>query len=197
MPTDIALVLAVLTFSPRVSSAIRIFLLTLAVADDLFSIVVLGILFGGELSIDKIAFSLGAVALGLIFPGKPIALFQKLSANVIVPLYIFLNFGFVLSISDFTSTPSLSLALSRVIGKALGITLFLYIAIKLGVAVKSAELSYPTIVGGALLAGNGLTVALFMAELASPNIALMKAGLLIAIVVSSIVGTIVLRKSST
>ena len=196
MPTDIALVLAVLAFTPKASPALRIFLLTLAVADDLFSIVVLGLLFGGELSIDKIAYSLGAVALGLAIPRKPSQILQDFSSLLIVPLYIFLNFGFVLTLSDFTSTPSISLAIARVVGKVLGITVFLYIATKLRIAIKSEKLSYKDISAGALLAGNGLTVALFMAELASDQIELMKSGLLMAIILSSLVGTIFLRRIS-
>ena len=55
MPTDIALALGVLSLlGKRVNVNIRLFLLTLAIADDLFSLIVLGIFYGDDYGNNKV-----------------------------------------------------------------------------------------------------------------------------------------------
>jgi NhaA family Na+:H+ antiporter len=69
MPTDIALALGVLSLlGKRVQPQVRLFLLTLAIADDLFSLVVLGIFYGNDLHPEKALSTLGAAALGVALP---------------------------------------------------------------------------------------------------------------------------------
>ena len=71
------------------------------------------------------------------------------------------------------------MALSRTIGKSVGIALFAYIAIKLG---AKTNLTLREIASGGALAGMGLTVALYLAD--SDQV---KIGLLIAIILSALV----------
>ena len=65
MPTDLALALGVFALLGKgANPAARIFLLTLAVADDLFSLIVLAIFYGDKLDIAHSASTLGAAAIG-------------------------------------------------------------------------------------------------------------------------------------
>ena len=69
MPTDIALALGVLSLlGKRVQPEVRLFLLTLAIADDLFSLVVLGIYYGNALHPEKAIATLGAAAYSRYLP---------------------------------------------------------------------------------------------------------------------------------
>ena len=68
MPTDIALAIGVLALlGKRVQPQVRIFLLTLAIADDLFSLVVLGVFYGDDLHPEKALATLGAAV--IVIPG--------------------------------------------------------------------------------------------------------------------------------
>ena len=67
MPTDIALVmLVVLALGKRASVSLKTFLLALAVADDLLSIIVLGVKYTGALKATEVLASIGAVLLGAL-----------------------------------------------------------------------------------------------------------------------------------
>jgi NhaA family Na+:H+ antiporter len=69
MPTDVALAIGALSLlGKRVNPAVRLFLLTLAVADDFFSLVVIGIFFRNDLHLASAIYTLGAAAIGFILP---------------------------------------------------------------------------------------------------------------------------------
>jgi len=73
MPTDIALALGVLSLlGRRVNVNVRLFLLTLAIADDLFSLIVLGAFYGDDLHPAKALSTLGAAAIGFYSLCAPI-----------------------------------------------------------------------------------------------------------------------------
>jgi len=101
MPTDIALALGALALlGSRIDSSLKIFLLTLAIADDLFSIIILGIFYSSGISAIKIASTIGAVLLALAIPsGKKITTTKLInwlhpySAFVIIPLFALANIG--------------------------------------------------------------------------------------------------------
>jgi NhaA family Na+:H+ antiporter len=87
-----------------------------------------------------------------------------------------------------------------VLGKLIGITLFSWLAVQIGIARKPESLSFKEIAGAGALAGMGLTVSLFLAELAvsDPVVAAqIKLGLIVAALVSAILGLAILRKFST
>lgn len=211
MPTDIALALGALALlGSRIDTSLKIFLLTLAIADDLFSIIVLGFFYSSSLSFVKIASTIGAVVLAFLIPtgdskrlDRLIEFIHPWSAFLIVPLFALVNIGVVIDFSTLsttlTSPIALALIIGRPIGKLIGITLFAWLAIKLKIAHIPASLSFKEIAGAGALAGMGLTVSLFIAELALDNPASLdqvRVGLIIGAIISALLGISILKKFS-
>lgn len=211
MPTDIALALGALALlGSRIDSSLKIFLLTLAIADDLFSILILGFFYSSGISAIKIATTIGAVLLALALPSGKVITTTKLiqwihpySAFLIIPLFALANIGVRIDFSTLGQTLSSPMAsgliLGRVVGKIVGITLFAWLAIQLKIASKPLSLSFKEIAGAGALAGMGLTVSLFIAELAltsATDLAEVKVGLIFAALISAILGIFILRKFS-
>ena len=211
MPTDIALAIGALALlGSRIDTSLKIFLLTLAIADDLFSIVVLGVFYTSGLSPIKIFSTVGVVAIALLMPEikqlptkRMIEILHPWTAFLIIPLFALTNIGIEINWSSVAQTLSGPVAggiiLGRVVGKFVGITLFAWIAVKIGFARKPDSLSFAEIAGAGALAGMGLTVSLFLAELAISDqavIAEIKLGLVAAALISAILGILLLRKFS-
>lgn len=212
MPTDIALAIGALALlGSRIDTSLKIFLLTLAIADDLFSIIVLGIFYSSGLSPIKVFSTVGVVAIALLMPEikrfptkRLISILHPWTAFLIIPIFALTNIGVAIDWSSLAQTLSAPVAggivLGRVIGKIVGITLFAWIGVKIGFARKPDSLSFAEIAGAGALAGMGLTVSLFLAELAITDqavIADVKIGLVVAALVSAIIGILMLRKFST
>lgn len=93
---------------------------------------------------------------------------------LILPLFALSNAGVTLltpdsplsSVSQAFTTLSLAIALSLVLGKVTGITIFSWLAVKVRLAHKPRNVSWLTIVGLGLLGGIGFTMSLFIANLA-------------------------------
>ena len=211
MPTDIALAIGALALlGSRIDTSLKIFLLTLAIADDLFSIIILGLFYSSGLSPIKIFSTVGVVAIALLMPEikrlptkRLISILHPWTVFLIIPIFALTNIGVTIEWSSLAQTLSAPVAggivLGRVIGKIVGITLFAWIAIKIGFARKPDSLSLAEIAGAGALAGMGLTVSLFLAELAITDqavIADIKIGLVVAALVSAILGIFLLRKFS-
>ena len=212
MPTDIALAIGALALlGSRIDTSLKIFLLTLAIADDLFSIIVLGIFYSSGLSPIKVFSTVGVVAIALLMPEikrfptkRLISILHPWTAFLIIPIFALTNIGVAIDWSSLAQTLSAPVAggivLGRVIGKIVAITLFAWIGVKIGFARKPDSLSFAEIAGAGALAGMGLTVSLFLAELAITDqavIADVKIGLVVAALVSAIIGILMLRKFST
>ena len=211
MPTDIALAIGALALlGSRIDTSLKIFLLTLAIADDLFSIIILGVFYTSGLSPVKIFSTIGVVAIALLMPEikqlptkRLIEILHPWTAFLIIPLFALTNIGVEINWSSLAQTLSGPVAagiiFGRVVGKIVGITLFAWIAVKIGFARKPDSLSFAEIAGAGALAGMGLTVSLFLAELAISDqavIAEIKLGLVAAALISAILGILLLRKFS-
>lgn len=202
MPTDIALALGVLSLlGKRVDLNVRLFLLTLAIADDLFSLIVLGVFYGDDLHPEKALSTLGAAALGLVLPftknqlSTAIKVLSPISTFFIVPAIILVNIPFDISFSDFQSQTTIALVVARSIGKILGVTLFAWLAVKAG---GVAKISIKEIAGIGALAGMGMTVSLVIAEIAATSeteLNEVRLGLFISALISGVVGYIWLRRT--
>ncbi len=198
MPTDIALIMAVLLLlGKKVSIELKTFMLAIAVADDLFSIIILGVKYSGALKPEAVFGSIGAVALGVAFWRAPHQIWLVRFVNFLVlPVYIFANvypvfaYGFPLN-----SPLGNSIVLSRVVGKTVGIVLFTWLATKLQISGIPRGLKFLDVLAGAQLAGMGLAVSFLIANLTYiDSIALReaKAGLLLAALLSGGIGALIL-----
>ena len=196
MPTDIALVMiVVLLLGKRVRVELKTFLLALAVADDLLSIVVLGAKYSGELKATEVLASIGAVLIGAAIGKIP---FDKAFTSVVnflvLPVYVFANLWPTITGNfEFNSELGNSIVISRVVGKLLGITIFALIAMKFFKLPN--KLQATEIAGGGALAGMGLAVSLMIANLSFQSERILdqvRSGLVVTAIFSAIIGSLIL-----
>jgi NhaA family Na+:H+ antiporter len=122
-------------------------------------------------------------------------------AFFIMPVFALANAGVSLG-EDFVTAIaqpiSLGIVAGLVIGKQVGITLFVWLATKLKIAELPSGVSWRHIYGASWLAGIGFTMSLFIAGLAfgeSDSLATAKVGILIASLISGVVGFLILRSA--
>jgi len=84
---------------------------------------------------------------------------------VIMPLFAFANAGVTLSLDSLDGAVTIAVMVAFAVGKPVGVLVFSWLAVRSGLAVRPAELSWATLAGGGLLAGIGFTMALFIANL--------------------------------
>lgn len=211
MPTDIALSIGALALlGSRIDPAIKIFLLTLAIADDLGSLVVMGLFYSSGISPYKVLSTFGAVFLAWVIPSNKklstdrlISLIHPWSSFLVIPIFALANIGISVDFQHFgkivTSPIASGIIIGRVAGKLIGITLFAWLAVKIGIAKLPESLSFRHIAGAGALAGMGLTVSLFIAELATTDttqLAQIRIGLIVAAFISGILGLYLIRRFS-
>jgi NhaA family Na+:H+ antiporter len=200
MPTDVALAIGALSFlGKRVNPAVRLFLLTLAVADDFFSLVVIGIFFRNDLHIASAIYTLGAAAIGFILPMRRrlIQVLSPIATFVIIPIYIFINLLTKLDFSLSTEKISIAVVIARVVGKVVGITLFTYLSTRFTSLQLPAALDLKEIIGVGFLAGMGLTVSLVIADITlhtEGELTQVRMGLFFAAITSGLLGVIWLKR---
>ena len=200
MPTDVALAIGALSIlGKRVNPAVRLFLLTLAVADDFFSLLVIGIFFRDDLHLASAIYTLGAAAIGFLLPFRHrlIALLSPIATFLIIPIYIFINLLSKLDFSVATEKISIAVVLARVIGKVLGITLFTFLFTRFTKLKLPQALDLKEIVGVGFLAGMGLTVSIVIAEITlktESELAQVRMGLFFAAILSGLLGVLWLKR---
>lgn len=121
-------------------------------------------------------------------------------AFFIMPVFALTNAGVALS-GDIGATVSqpvtLGVIFGLVIGKPLGITLFSWLAVRVGLADKPADVTWGQLHAVGWLAGIGFTMSLFIAGLAFGGIELLplaKTGILIASLIAGMIGYVLLRR---
>lgn len=119
---------------------------------------------------------------------------HKFVTYVVMPLFALTNAGVVLrsaSIANVFSDLSGIIELSLVVGKMLGIFLFSWIAVKLGLASLPARVKWSHIISLGFLGGMGFTMSLFISNLAFSSEALLnpaKIGILTGSLIAGVIG---------
>ncbi len=122
------------------------------------------------------------------------------SAYVVIPAFGLANAGVALSPSilreAFTSPVTIGIAVALVVGNAVGITVFSVVALRTGLGTLPGRVRYSHLFGGAVLAGIGFTISLFITDLAFHTETLRdeaKIGILTGSLIAAVVGAWVLR----
>jgi len=252
--TDIAFALALLgVFGARVPTALKVFLLTLAIFDDLAAIVIIAIFYSGDLSLSALLIGAGALTLAVLMnrfgvtrvsyyillgivlwvavlksgvhatlAGVLIAFCVPMRdqrgnsplrslehdlhgpvAFVILPIFAFVNAGLSLqgmSVADLMHPITLGVVFGLLIGKPVGILLFVGLAVGLRMVQLPNRVSWTQIIGVACACGIGFTMSLFIAGLAfehggGENFAGDRLGILLGSILSAMLAYLILNLS--
>jgi len=124
------------------------------------------------------------------------------SAFVVMPIFALANAGVVIDIGALADPLALRVALGigagLLFGKAFGVTLFCWVAVRLGMARLPSGVGWGSLFGAAILGGIGFTMALFITALAFSDPALAaasKVGVMVASVIATLCGVFVLSRT--
>ena len=252
--TDIAFALALLgLFGSRVPTALKVFLLTLAIFDDLAAIVVIALFYSGDLSLNALLIGgvtltiavtmnrMGVtrtssyVLLGIVLwiavlksgvhatlAGVLIAFCVPMRdehnesplknlendlhspvAFAILPIFAFANAGLSLtgmSIDDLIHPVTMGVVAGLLLGKPLGILLFVGLAVSLRLARLPTRVNWGQLLGVAFACGIGFTMSLFIAGLAfehggGDNFSGDRLGILVGSILSALAAYLILHAS--
>ncbi|GAA1655328.1 Na+/H+ antiporter NhaA [Catellatospora bangladeshensis] len=281
--TDTAFLVGVLAlFGPRCPDQLRLFLLTLAIADDIGAILVLAVFYTDSVSVPALlaAFvltlalvalrwarvwqlqpyvvvgmllwvavfvsgvhaTLAGVVVGLLVPATPVepeqverlryfgrAVIERadavrarlaaaaaratvppndrlqdalhpVSAFLVIPVFGLANAGVRLDAETvsraMTSPVTIGIVVALVVGKSVGISIGAAIGLRTGWGELPGRVRYGHLLGGALLAGIGFTISLFIADLAFDDPLLQaeaKIGVLAGSLLAAVLGSLALR----
>ncbi len=126
---------------------------------------------------------------------------HKLVAYFILPVFAFANAGVMISAGyNFDYALIKSIIISLFVGKFVGVILFSYLGIKFKITELPLGLKFKQIIGIAAIAGIGFTMSIFIDHLAfagdERSINSVKFGIIIASLISGIVGYTILRVTS-
>jgi Na+:H+ antiporter, NhaA family len=112
---------------------------------------------------------------------------------VVVPVFALANAGITFTSDSLTGEPRvlLGVLLGLVVGKTVGVTAMTWLGVRLGIGRLAPGIDGRQVVGVAMLAGIGFTVALFISGLAFDDVAVQdqaKVGILLASVVAAVGG---------
>ena len=119
-------------------------------------------------------------------------------AYFIMPIFALANAGIAFSSGmELDSSLILTIAVTLFVGKTIGISLFSFIAVKLGLAELPEQVRGLQIVGVAILAGVGFTMSIFIANLAFADSTMLvdsaKIGIIVGSLVSGVAGAVLLK----
>ena len=251
--TDIAFALALLgAFGARVPTSLKVFLLTLAIFDDLGAIVIIAFFYSGDLSITALLIAFSALCIAIVMnrvlevtnssayillgivlwvavlksgvhatlAGVLIAFcipmrdeegnspVKELEHNLhgpvayaILPLFAFANAGLSfsgMSVTDIIHPITAGVMAGLVIGKPLGILVFIGLAVAIGIVKLPKDVSWAQLSGVAFVCGVGFTMSLFIAGLAFEHgggdvFAGDRLGIIIGSFVSAVIGFLLLK----
>ena len=203
MPTDLAIALGGLALVGKgIRPQVRTFLLLLAVADDFFSLLVFGAIYGSKLHLADSLSTLGAALLGftlgqikIIQPARLIQVLNPLTTFFIVPVYVIYQVRSGFS-TEITNGTTLGFVAARVVGKVLGIALFIWIAHRMQWIDDRKGVTLAEAIGVGVLAGAAMTVSLVIGEIAAQSPGEMdqlRSGVFLSATISVILGSVWLR----
>jgi NhaA family Na+:H+ antiporter len=114
---------------------------------------------------------------------------HKPVAFLILPIFALANTGIVIGSSwaqDLSSANSMGIVTGLVIGKPLGITLLVFIAVFLGICRLPLDMNWKHVFGAGLLGGIGFTMSIFITNLAFTGAPELINGSKIAILLASV-----------
>ncbi|MCG8699961.1 MAG: Na+/H+ antiporter NhaA [Bacteroidales bacterium] len=121
---------------------------------------------------------------------------------IIMPIFALSNAGVVLEgmgFADIFAATSLNIEVALFIGKVAGITLFAYLAVKIGMADLPKNVKWVQILGLGFLGGIGFTMSLFVTNLAFTGDAGLtdgaKIGILVGSLLSGLAGYFLLKRT--
>ena len=116
---------------------------------------------------------------------------------LIIPLFALANAGVPFELGDLGDPVALAVGAGLVIGKPLGIVLFSWLAVRVGLAALPQGVSWLALAGAGCLAGIGFTMALFIAGLALEGDALnaAKVGILFGSAAAAAIGMAVMLRA--
>lgn len=251
--TDIAFALGILTLlGKRVPVALKVFLVSLAIFDDIGAIVIIALFYTAELS--DLALTIASMCLVVLYTmnrkhvseqgpylfigfilwasvlksgvhatlaGVTLAMFipyrhkdkpevspcRQLEHSLhpavsfqILPLFAFANAGVSLSgigWDALTHAVPMGIALGLFIGKPVGVFLFSWVAIKLGLAKLPEGANWTMLLGVACITGIGFTMSLFIGSLAFENsiaeyVTENRIGILLGTILSAVAGYLIM-----
>jgi NhaA family Na+:H+ antiporter len=113
---------------------------------------------------------------------------------LVLPIFALANAGVSITsdaLGNLFNPIGLGIILGLVLGKPLGITLFSWLAMRLGLAVRPPGVSWSLLVGAGALAGIGFTISLFIANAASFPDAATRDAAKLAILVASVLAAVI------
>ncbi len=126
---------------------------------------------------------------------------MPISTFLVMPIFALANAGVTVGhgfADAFTSPIALGVILGLGLGKPLGVLLFSWLAVKIGIADLPARVGWGQILAVGVLAGIGFTMSLFVAGLAFPDpaaIEIAKVGILSASIITGGIGYFALART--
>lgn len=110
----------------------------------------------------------------------------------IMPVFALANAGVAVQLSAITDPVAVAVAAGLVLGKPIGIFVFSYFAVVIGLARLPTNVTWPMLAAGGCLAGIGFTMSLFIANLALADSLLDagKVGILTGSAISATIGCV-------
>lgn len=127
---------------------------------------------------------------------------HKPVAFIIMPLFALANTGIALTgnwVEGLTTSNSLGIFTGLFVGKPLGITVFSFLAIKIGLSQLPNGVSWKQIVGTGFLGGIGFTMSIFITLLAFSNpevVQSSKISILLSSLIAGVVGFMILSRQT-
>lgn len=131
-------------------------------------------------------------------------LLHPFSSYIIIPLFALVNAGIVISSDTLenavTSDVTVGVVFGLVVGKFIGVSVFTWLGVKLGISTLPRGASFLHVIGLSLIAGIGFTVSLFITNLAFSDPTVIdeaKLGILCASAIAAMLGMVVLSRANT